>query len=67
MSQASRQASKQQKMASALQIGAMHRSEEQAAAVRGEQAVAGIRLRGLGRRALAFQGYDNGLAPTLAG
>lgn len=44
-----------------------HAAEEDAARVRGEASASGRRLRGAGRRALAFMGVESGLASSLAG
>ena len=66
--------SKSQKLNEALQRQALQAQEraanaaqEDAAVARSEQAASGRRLRGLGRRSLAFQGVETGLASSLAG
>jgi hypothetical protein len=51
----------------AAQKRAANAATEDAALARAEQAASGRRLRGLGRRALAFQGVETGLAANLAG
>lgn len=56
-----------QREALALQMRQSNRAAEDAAAARAENGASGRRIRGLGRRSLAFLGVETGLAPTLAG
>jgi hypothetical protein len=63
----SRSAKKAAKLSSQVQLRSCTSPRKRPPACVASQAASGRKLRGLGRRALAFQGYDNGLAPTLAG
>lgn len=45
----------------------LYATQEDNARLQGEQAASGRRLRGLGRRSLAFQGSELGVAPQLGG
>lgn len=60
-------AKKAAKRAANIQIRNSRGVAEEAARQRSEQVTAGRRLRGAGRRALAFMGVETGLAPTLGG
>ena len=65
---------KAQKRAEAMQAEALQAqkraqraAQEDAALVRSEQAASGRRLRGLGRRSLAFMGSELGVTDSLSG
>ena len=58
---------KEQKAAQQAQFAAQRAAQEESARIKAESEASGHRLRGLGRRALAFQGVEGGLAANLAG
>lgn len=64
---AEKRAARQQTEALNAQRRAANAALEDGAIVRAEQAASGRRLRGLGRRALAYMGSELGVAGSLAG